>query len=247
VAAGLSLENPQQYVGGAVVLPASFNAAQVDVAGNTATPNPYPDVIGKLAFDPIVGGRRQHIEVAGIVRGYKTYNSATSNAATATGRGASVNAVLEPLRSVRVVATSFVSDGGGRYIFGLGPDFIVDADGRPSLVGASSGILGAEVQAASKTLLFGYYGMARFDQNVVSDPAGRALGFGVANASGANHKIDESTVGVIQTFFREPRYGALQLITQYSYLTREPWSVPAGTPGRAKSHMVWVNVRYVLP
>lgn len=248
LAAGVSLENPQQFVGSAVVLPAAFNAAEVDATGNTAAPNPYPDVIGKIAFDPVVGGKRQHMEVAGIVRGFKTYNNTTATAYTATGHGASVNAIVEPIRGTRIVASSFFSDGGGRYIFGLGPDFIVDADGRPSLVGSKSGIVGAEVQAHPKTLLFGYYGTAKFDRNVAIDAGGvRAIGYGLPNTTSHNRTIDETTIGVNQTFFREARYGALQLIVQYSYLSREPWSVPAGTPDAAKSHMFWGNVRYVLP
>ncbi|HWF84263.1 MAG TPA: hypothetical protein VG222_05435, partial [Vicinamibacterales bacterium] len=60
--AGVSLENPQQYTGGAVVLPTGFNAAQVDtgsggsaVGSSSSTPNMYPDVIGKIAFDPKTG------------------------------------------------------------------------------------------------------------------------------------------------------------------------------------------------
>ena len=36
VAAGVSIENPEQYVGSGVVLPASFPAAEVDNGGNPA-------------------------------------------------------------------------------------------------------------------------------------------------------------------------------------------------------------------
>jgi hypothetical protein len=246
-AAGVSIENPQQYVGAAVVLPASFAASEVDAGANASAPNPYPDVIGKIAFDPQTGKTHQHVEVAGLVRGFKTFDNASGTAYSQTGRGASVNVNLEPLKGVHLVGTTFFSSGGGRYIFGLGPDFIVNTDGRPTLVTASSAIGGAEVQAGARTLLFGYYGTANYGREVAMDTNGRPIGYGIPGSAAANHTIDETTLGFNQTFFREPRLGALQLIVQYSHVTRTPWSVPAGAPADAATHMVYVNVRYVLP
>jgi hypothetical protein len=246
IAAGVSLENPQQYVGSAVVLPAAFAAGQVDATGNAAAPNPYPDIIGKVAFDPQTGKTHQHVEVAALMRGFKTYSAASDRTFSETGRGVAVNANLEPVKGLHLIASSFFSDGGGRYIFGLAPDFVVNADSSITLVGAKSGIVGAEAQVRPNTLAFGYYGTVRIDQQTASD-AGRAIGYGIAGATGANRTIDETTVGVTQTFFREPRYGALQLITQYSFVKRTPWSVPAGTPSSARVHMVYVDIRYILP
>jgi hypothetical protein len=57
----------------------------------------------------------------------------------------------------------------------------------------------------------------------------------------------EPTFGWIQTFWRDPQHGALQLITQGSYLTRSPWFVGAGAPKNAHLGMAWVDLRYVLP
>ncbi|HEX9366659.1 MAG TPA: hypothetical protein VF921_08525 [Vicinamibacterales bacterium] len=246
LAAGVSLENPQQYVGPAVVLPAAFASAEVDASGNTAAPNPYPDIIGKVAFDPQTGKTHQHVEVAAVIRGFKTYSAASGSSFSATGRGASVNANLEPVKGLHLIATSFFSDGGGRYIAGLAPDFIVNADSSLTLVGSKSATGGVEAQVRPRTLVFGYYGTVRIDRQTASD-AGKTVGYGVAGATGANHAIDETTVGVNQTFFREPRYGAMQLISQYSYLTRTPWSVPDGAPRTAHAHMVYVDIRYILP
>ncbi len=59
--------------------------------------------------------------------------------------------------------------------------------------------------------------------------------------------MQEGTFGVIQTFWKSPAHGALQLITQYSYLTRSPWSVATGAPKNAHASMAYVNLRYVLP
>ncbi|MGH9351341.1 MAG: hypothetical protein ACRD2G_04145, partial [Terriglobia bacterium] len=65
--------------------------------------------------------------------------------------------------------------------------------------------------------------------------------------SSANRAIQEGTFGVIQTFWKNEHYGALQLITQYSYLTRAPWYVAPSTPKNANLSEAYANIRYVLP
>jgi hypothetical protein len=249
VTAGVSLENPEQYVGGAVVLPAAFPGFQVDSGSVTVgTPNPYPDVIGKIAFDPKTGKTHQHIDAAVLVRGYKTYNSTTDTSYTATGTGGSVNAVLEPVKAVHILLNTFISNGGGRYIANTnGPDFIVNADQSMSLVKAKSFIGGAEIQATSKTLVYGYYSYAQFDQNVTVDANGKAIGFGVPGSTSANNKLDETSVGVTQTLFRDPKIGGMQIMLQFANVKRTPFSVPTGTPSDAKINMLYFNVRYILP
>jgi len=298
-AMGVSLENPQQYVGGAaalpftngaVVLPSSSYASQLDVnqslsgvggvstvvnntipvtgtpppggpttqtvtqvnggtGGATTTPNLHPDVIAKIATDPMVGNKHMHLEVAGLLSSFKLYNSKAGTSATATGGGGSVNLNLELFKDFHIVGTSFYSDGGGRYIFGLGPDLIVKPDGTPSLVHAASGIGGFEYQATKQTMYYGYYGGAYFQRNTAIDPkTGNFLGFGFPGSSNsANRSVQEGTFGIIQTFWKNPRYGALQLITQYSYVTRSPWAVSSGSPKDAHLSMGYVDVRYVLP
>ncbi len=88
------------------------------------------------------------------------------------------------------------------------------------------------------------------------DPTtGKFVGFGYpGSSSAANRSVQEGTFGVIQTFWKSPAHGALQLITQYSYLTRSPAerdrSPPAARsfgPKNAHTSMAYVNLRYVLP
>ena len=249
VTAGLSLENPQQYVGSAVALPAAFPAAEVDNGANSGAANLYPDVIGKIALDPKMGnGTHQHIEGAVLVRGYKTYNPATDSSFTSTATGGSVNVVLEPVKNFKIVGTTFFSNGGGRYIANTNlPDFIVNADESLSLVKSRSFIVGPEIQAGPKSLIFGYYSQAMADSNVAVDTNGKQIGFGVTGSTSANNKVTEATVGLVQTFFRDPKIGGLQLMLQYSNVQRTPFSVPALTPDKAKVNMVYINVRYLLP
>ena len=263
VAWGMALESPEQFVGGAVTFPSALAGAlggELNTGGaTTGTPNLHPDIISKIAFDPKVGDKAIHFEIAGVLRSFKLYNPVTNTSSTATGGGVALNFNLElfknPANSFRFIGDTYFSDGGGRYIFGLGPDLIVRGDGSPSLVHSGSAIGGFEYShkqkddPAKETLYYGYYGGAYFRRNSAIDPAnGKLVGYGFSGSSAsANRAIQEATFGVIQTFWKNARYGALKLITQYSYLIRDPWFVPLGSPKNAKSNMVYVNLRYELP
>jgi hypothetical protein len=249
VTAAVSIENPDQYVGSGVKLPAAFPSGEVD-AGSSANdvPNPFPDIIGKVALDPKTGRTHQHIEAAVLVRSFKTYNLATDSTFKKTATGGAVNVALEPAPLVRVVATGFWSSGGGRYLANTNlPDFIVNPDASLTLVNTRSYLIGTEIQAASKTNLYGYYSEARADRAVTSDVDGSAIGFGVPGSTTANERIGEATAGVTQTLFRDPKIGGIQFMVQYSHVRRTPFSVPAGTPADAAVNMLYMNVRYFLP
>ncbi|HLW55019.1 MAG TPA: hypothetical protein VKW06_19455 [Candidatus Angelobacter sp.] len=267
-ALGVALENPQQYIGAAgVTFPTAFNAqlgGQFDAnsAGSTgnAVPNLHPDIIPKIAYDTNMGGRHFHVEAAGLLTGIKITNLSggtfVKHTKEAGGLEGAIN--LEVVKNVRIVANGFWSDGGGRYVFGMGPDSVVlpnaaGTDLALSLIHSYSGIFGFEAQVTPHTMLYGYYGGAYFQRSFAIDTTSTAVvkpfvGFGGPNsANSANRAIQEPTFGWIQTFWKNPQYGALQLITQASYLTRAPWFVAAGAPKNAHLAMGWVDLRYVLP
>jgi uncharacterized coiled-coil protein SlyX len=298
-AMGIALEDPQQYVGSAVTLPpspagpagtSSPYTNQVDnganalpaTSGGTATPNLFPDVIAKIAYDPVVNGKHMHVEVSGIMSQFKLFTPATSVTPaftqTVTGGGGSVNFNLELVKGLHLILNDTFGDGTGRYLFGLGPSLIVKPDGSPGLVHAYSGLGGFEWQPNSKFLLYAYYGGVYFDRNYgiqcfvqpTVTPASSAtslastttpavcnatpsstpfyVGFGYpGSSSSANKSVQEPTLGWVQTLWRNPHWGALQIITQYSYVTRAPWFVAVNAPKNAHVSMVYADVRYVLP
>jgi hypothetical protein len=245
-AAGVSIENPQPFIGTAVVLPDSFPAGEVDTGSTPGAPSPYPDIIGKVAFDPTTGDKHQHLEAAVIVRGFRTYDPVSNATMSTTGSGVSVGAVIQPVKNVVLIGNGFWSSGGGRYLIGQAPDFMVNADGSPSAIGSTSALGGVEAQVKPATMLFGYYGTVRIDQVVASDD-GTPIGYGIPGSTSANRSIDETTAGVNHALVREAGHGALHLIVQYSYVKRTPWEVPAGTPSSTHAHMVFIAVRYILP
>jgi hypothetical protein len=264
VAWGFALEDPEQYTGGLVTFPSGFNTAQVDDSGgNSKTPNKLPDIMSKLAFDthPNGGGRNFHIEVAGLYRDYRL-NTPTLGNVSASGGGGSVNLNFELAKNFHLIANSFWSDGGGRYIFQLGPDFAVNVNANgnfvPSPIHADSGIGGFEA-TVKNSLIYAYYGAAYFgrDFQATTTTTGTTYtGYGYPGSPNSqNRTIQEPTIGLIQTFWKNRNYGDIKLITQVSYLSRNPWadlatSATGSNPGGAASAhlgMAYVDVRYDLP
>ena len=257
VALGLSLEEPEQYIGGSggggvITLPANLATAygaELNNGGTTlSVPNLMPDFIFKAAFDPKIGKRDLHIEATGLVREFKVFNPANLQKFTQTGVGGSVNLNFEIVKNVRFITNNFISGGGGRYIFGEAPDLIVRGDGSLSAVHSYSTVTGFE--ATHKNWLFyGYYGGVYIRRNVTIDPAnGKPVGYGYTGSpNGQNRSIQEATFGLTDTFWRDPKYGSLQFMLQYSYLIRKPWFVTVGGLPDARTNMFFINLRYALP
>jgi hypothetical protein len=241
-----SVENPEQYVTAATTLPAS-TASQIGNGTATSTPNVRPDFIAKIAYDTKVSGKALHFEVAGLSRQFRT-SPAPGTYYGAQALGGSFNAVLEVVKHLNLIATSFYSSGGGRYIAGLGPDLIVGPNGSISPVHSMAGIAGFEYAPSPKSQFFAYYGGTYFDRNYAVVSPGSYLGFGFPGSSTAtNRQIQEPTFGYVQTFWRNPNYGALQFITQYAYVTRALWYAAPGTPSTAHANMLFGALRFTLP
>ncbi len=253
VTLGLALENPDQQIGGSagapvVALPAALTSlagSQIDNATNVLnTPNSSPDVIFKVAFDP---SSRAHIEFAGIDRTFKVWNPGTNQHFTTPGGGFTWGINVAPVKNLRVISNGYWSDGGGRYLFGTIPDFILRADGSISPIHAGGTTDGLEL-TVKNTLLFAYYGGAYAGRNVAVDTNGSLVGYGYRGSAGSNNRVmEEVTSGFNQTMWKSPRYGAVNLIGQYQYTWREPWYVAIGNPKAAHDNAIYIDVRYTLP
>jgi hypothetical protein len=258
VAMGVSLESPEQYIGGSagggqITLPSALAtpyASQLDNGGTTLTvPGLHPDIVAKIAFDPkLPGGRALHFEIGGTARTFRVWNPLVSQHFTTTGGGGQANLNIELFKGFRLLTNNYWSDGGGRWIFGQAPDLIVRSDGSLSAVHAGSTVSGIEF-TKKNTLLYGYYGGAYIARNVTTDAAtGKFVGYGYPGSPNSqNRSIQEGTFGFTQTFWKDAKYGALSLMGQYSYVLRDPWVVSAGQPKNAKTNMVFFNLRYALP
>jgi hypothetical protein len=254
---GLAAENPDAYAGGSsggssIVLPAALTAlsgTQLDMNNATnvfSIPNLTPDFIAKIAFDPV---SRFHAEVAGIVSTFKIVNPTNLTVPaydTKTGGGIQAGFNVEVLPGFRLITTNFWSDGEGRYLFGQAPDVVVNANSTLGLLHAGGTVDGFEARTG-KLLWFGYYGGILIGKDPVIDTNGKLVGYGYVGASNSQNKaIQEATFGLNQTVWANPRYGAINLIYQYEYLTRNPWYIGTG-PDATHDNTIYFDVRYTLP
>ena len=255
VAFGLALENSTQYFGGSggggtPLLPAALAnsyAGQVDngSVNDRTLPNVHPDILGKIAFDP---SARVHFEVGGVESTVKTFNPLTQQYFTKAGGAGTMALHVGITKNFRVLTNNFYGDGAGRYLFGEAPNFIVRADGSPSLVHSASTVSGFE--ATIKNFApYVYYGGIYINRNVALDANGTThIGYGYpGSANSQNRSIQEVTFGWTHTLWRDGRYGALQWMAQYAYFFRNPWAVLPGAPKNAHENAAWFNLRYVLP
>jgi len=272
VAVAIALDNQDQYVGGSsgapvIVSPTAGGPVLGGVTGlvgsqldnQTTTQNSpaiFPDFIVKAAFDP---SPRYHFELGGVERQFRVaVNSTTATTSpiidhSLTGGGAFGNFNVQLFRGFRVIVNTYWSQGGGRYIFGTVPDVIVQPNGTLSAIRASSTVSGFEY-THKNTLLYSYYGGV-YAAKDVGFANGTEYGYGVdasstgnyAAAISQNRTIQEATIGFNQTMWRDAKYGALNVIGQYSFLTRNPWGVIPGQPNEANLNLVFLDLRYTLP
>jgi hypothetical protein len=252
---GVSLEQSTQYFGGSggggtPTLPALLATPigpQLDqnLINGIQIPRVAPDVIAKIAFDP---NSRVHFESVGVVSVVKLYNPLTQQSFTQAGDGGSVNGNFEILKNFRLITNNFWSSGEGRYLFGVAPNFIVQANGKPSFIHSGSTVSGFEYQR-NNTQLYSYYGGIYIKRNTALDANGTTpIGYGFTGSPNShNRTTQEGTAGLTQTIWRDGKYGALQLMLQYAYFFRNPWFVAAGAPKNTHQNAAWFNVRYVLP
>lgn len=264
-AMGVGIEDPNQYIGTYVALPVGFTSigSQFDNNNNAGAANLMPDILSKVTYDRDFSGRHFHAELTCLASGAHAAVMAVGSTAFRThsviGGGGQIaaNYELVPHKLV-VLANAFWSDGGAHYLVATGPQLVI----RPNLAGndvslsmvhAGAGSAGLEWRATPKNAFAVYYGADYFGRNFFPDTTdtmkpGTIIGFGGPGSPNTNNRaIQQATFDWISTFWQNPRHGALQAYTQYSYLTRAPWYVAPGAPKNAHLSMVYGGLRYVLP
>ena len=264
-ALGVGIEDPNQYIGTYVALPMGFTSvgSQFDNNNNAGAANLMPDILSKVTYDKDFSGRHFHAELTGFATGAHAAvmpvgsTAYTTHSVIGGGGEIAANYELVPHKLV-VLANAFWSDGGAHYLVATGPQLVIrpNLEGNDvslSMVHAGAGSTGLEWRATPKQAFAVYYAADYFGQNFFPDTTdtmnpGKIIGFGGPGSPNTNNRtIQQVTFDWISTFWTNPRHGALQAYTQYSYLTRSPWYVAPGTPRNAHLSMVYVGLRYVLP
>jgi hypothetical protein len=269
VVAGLSIENPEQFSGSAATFPTLFSNTETDinsgtsVGGGTATPNLHPDIVAKLAFDHPVFGLPWHVGIAGLLTPTHIITPATVTKTTASkdtreGAGITGEFNLQLAKKFRTIATGYWSNGGGRYIGGTGPAFVVLQNGATTapfsaaLIHSGSGIGGFEWAATKKTNVSALGSAIYFQRRYGVDPSVRTpisyVGYGFPGSANTNNRvIREYSLATDTTLWQNPQYGAIRLLTQTSYLWRAPWYVAPNNPKDAHAVLQFVSLRFVIP
>ncbi len=264
-----AIDSPDQYVGGSsgggtITLPTLLGtyASELDEgasSGGIATPDVAPDFIAKLAFDPT---KRIHFEIGGMERTFKVWDPGTAagtdapavTAQTFSNEGGAgfFNVNVEVFKGLRLLTNNFWSDGGGRYIFGQAPDLVANANGTITPLHSSSTVTGLEYVNRGQ-MIYAYYGGIMVGRDSVIDSNGKLVGYGYAgSATSQNRTIQELTFGTNNTIWKHPKYGALNFISQFSYVVRDPWYIAPVTSGptnpvNATDNMLFFDLRYTLP
>lgn len=268
ITAGASLENPEQYSGSTATFPALFSTTETDVnsstgsGGATTTPNVHPDVMAKVTWDRKLNGRTYHLGAAGLLTSVRVFTpesvtKTVSHKDEREGGAVAYNLTLELLKNFRLLSVGYWSDGGGRYIGALGPGFVVLQPGtatspfRAALIHAGSGVSGFEFMPTKKTTISGLVSAAYFQRRYGRDPSVTTatwIGYGYPGSPNSQNRIiKEASLTSTSNLWEKRGYGALQFITQSSYVLRDPWYVAKGTPKDAHTYMEYMSLRYVIP
>jgi hypothetical protein len=264
-AMGAGIEDSNQFIGGFVALPASFSnmlSPQFDNGSQSGAANYFPDILSKITYDGDFSSRHFHAELTGLLTGahasVKPIGASSFTTRRAVGGGGQIAANYELLPKLTLLANAFWSDGGAHYLVGTGPQLVVrpDAAGKDislSMLHAGAGSAGFEWIASPKVAFAVYYSADYYSRNFFPDTTNQAdpgtiIGYGGPGSPNTNNRtIQEVTFDWLHTFWKNPRYGAMQWYTQYSYLTRAPWYVGPGDPKNAHLSMTYFGFRYVLP
>jgi gas vesicle protein len=181
----VSLENPQTTFGsaatgtattfGGVTITDNATAISQFDSANSLSFNHAPDMIGKVAFEPVIGGAQPlHVEVFGLLRNYydrvSVVAAAGSQAAAAglttgnftdssTGGGVGGGFTLNVVPKLLDVQGSFLTGRGiGRYGAGQLPDTIVGPDGSLKPIPETMFLGGVTLHATPQLDLYVYGG-----------------------------------------------------------------------------------------
>ena len=116
---GAGIENPNQFIGNFVALPAAFTSvgSQFDNGNQIGAPNAFPDILSKLSYDKQFSrGRHLHAETVGLLTGVhmavKPLDGTSFRSHRAVGGGGAIAANYEFSPGFRILANMFWSDGG---------------------------------------------------------------------------------------------------------------------------------------
>ena len=236
-------------------------------SANSYSFNHLPDVIGKVAWEPMIGGAQPlHMEAFGIYRQYyDRVNSAAGNAAlnpvgitnvntTGGGFGGSVTFSVIP-KVLDLQGSAMTGTGIGRYGSGQLPDTVVASNGSLQPIPETMFLFGGTLHATPALDIYVYGGEEYEGSKVFTVGANTSFGgYGNLTANMTNcfiegasctantRQIDQYTAGFWDKVYNGS-YGNVRVGLQYSHTDLIAF---AGTGGRptTSDDMVFTSFRY---
>lgn len=281
---GVSVENPQTTFASAS-LPNGVSVITGSAAnnggasgnffnGNTYSLNHIPDVVGKLAFEPTIGGARPlHLEVFGLYRDYYDritvtgantlgyavgiHNSDTSGG----GVGGSILATVVP-KVLDLQGSILTGRGIGRYGSAQLADATLQPNGKVAPIPETMWLVGGTLHATKQLDIYVFGGQERENARLFA-AGGSTYGFGTltrVSALGCStdggacsptvREVDQITAGFWDKAYTGP-YGQVRVGVQYSHtsltaFTGTSTGAAGGTPYTPKTSedMVFTSFRY---
>jgi hypothetical protein len=276
----VSLENPQTSFASpatGISLTAPGVTATTGLAGvsgfdngNSLSFNDAPDIVGKLAYEPRIGGGRPlHLEVFGLWRRYQTrVDVAAGNALglpprafTARGSGGGVGgSATGSIARLRLDLQASVLSGRGigRYGSAQLPDVVLAPDGGVAPIRQTMLLAGTVWHATPSLDLYAFAGEERQQPRFFNDSTGR---YGLGNPSATFTPASCSTegaacapnirrarqlaVGAWRQAYKGP-YGQVRLGLEYSHTQLVGFAADGFEP-RTAEDMVFASFRLYPP
>ncbi len=233
---------------------------------NNFSLNHVPDFIGKIAWEPVIGGSQPlHVEALGIYRSfYDRVSLATGNAlglaagnhnanSDGGGVGGSIAWTAIP-KTLDLQATALTGSGIGRYGSAQLPDVTLRPDGTLAPVQETTFLGGATWHATPLFDLYVYAGQEQ-QQRKYYDVGAQHLGLGnpALNLAGCLveggacspnlQTVNQANVGLWWRAY-QGKFGSFRVGAQYSYIHLTAFSGAGGIKPTTDDSMVFTSLRY---
>jgi len=273
--AAVSIENPQTTIAANAAAAAGINPVTQHTGGgllynaNQFSLNHIPDVIAKVAWEPIIDGAQPlHMEVYGLYRdfydriyttvpnaiGFPASNQNADRAAGGVGGSIIWNAIPKTLD---LQGTFLTGSGIGRYGSAQLPDATLRPDGTLAPINETSWMVGATFHATPLLDFYVYDGQeAQHAKTWVIGPSTLGLGsptlnlapcVAVDSASGscaANIQRSDQINGGLWWRIYQGKFGSFRFGAQYSYIHLKAFAGAAGIQPKTDDNMFFTSIRY---
>jgi len=268
----VSVENPQTTFAPNAGTATGITATTTHAGGsllanvNNFSLNHVPDFVGKLAWEPVIGGSQPlHVEALGIYRSfYDRVSLASGNVLGLTagnynvnsdggGIGGSIAWTVIP-RTLDLQATALTGSGIGRYGSAQLPDVTLRPDGSLAPVQETTFMGGATWHATALLDLYAYGGQEQ-QQRKYYDIGTQHLGLGNPSLNLAGclveggaclpnlQTVNQVTAGFWWRMY-QGKFGNFRFGAQYSYTHLAAFSGAGGTRPTTDDDMIFTSFRY---